>query len=134
MQISGKRAKLFFFIAGTVFIGFTVLFFTASILGGAFFAGHELSVGGMAVMCFCLAYFYPYFLENKGMAKQVREEGAFITCLCIIGYLSIFMLLFQFNLVLLTGMQTIWLLAFLSMSTLYTSFAVVTRKKVNSVS
>ncbi|SDO49584.1 hypothetical protein [Alkalicoccus daliensis] len=134
MQISAKHAKLSFFIAGAVFTALTVLFFTASILGGAFFAGHELSVAAMAVMSFCLAYFYPHFMENKEIAKQVRGEAAFYTCLCILGYLSIFILLYQFNLLLLTGIQTVWLLAFLSTCTLYTFFAVVTRKKINSVS
>lgn len=126
--MSAKGGRLFFLINGCIFTVFTIIYFTASILGGVFFAGYELSVAATAVMGFCLAYLHPHSLKNKEQAKQVRGQGSFCTCIFILGYLCIFMLLYQFEVISFTGFQAVSLLAFLTISTLYLSFVFITHK------
>ncbi|MDQ0257980.1 uncharacterized membrane protein YobD (UPF0266 family) [Evansella vedderi] len=82
----------------------------------------------MAVMSFCLSYLYPQFRENKERAKRIKEKGMFISFFFIFGYMLIFMVLFQFNILDLDGYETISILVPLTIITVWISFVVYSKR------
>ncbi len=79
-------------------------------------------------MCFCLSYLYPQFKENDERSKKIKERGMFFSYIFIMGYMLVFLMLFQFEGFMLDGYQTVSLLAALSMSTVFISFVVLSKR------
>lgn len=79
-------------------------------------------------MAFCLAYLYPQFKENDERSKKIRERGMFISYFFILGYMIILMALFQFEIINLNGYQTVSVLTALTISTVFSSFVVLSKR------
>ncbi|WP_054636109.1 hypothetical protein [Thalassobacillus sp. C254] len=128
MQMSNKAGRMFFLITGFVLLIYSVLICYASISTGNFFVGHELVLAGTTLMTFSLSYLYPQFKENDERSKRIRERGMFFSYFFILGYMIILMPLLQFELVSLTGYQTVSLLAALTIITVFSSFVVLAKR------
>lgn len=114
---------------GFVFLLFSVIFSMATISTGAFPVGQELVTFGISVMAFCLAYLYPQFKDNDERSKQIREKGMFYSYFIIIGFLMIMSGLFQFNIINLNGIQTVYVIETLIVITVFLSFVVLSKKR-----
>ncbi|MFC5711791.1 hypothetical protein ACFPU1_03265 [Thalassorhabdus alkalitolerans] len=128
MQMSNKAGRMFFLITGFVLLIYSVLICYASISTGNFFVGHELVLAGTTLMTFSLSYLYPQFKENDERSKRIRERGMFFSYFFILGYMIILMPLLQFELVTLTGYQSVSLLAALTIITVFSSFVVLAKR------
>lgn len=82
----------------------------------------------MSVMAFCNAYLYPEFKAKDERSKIIRERGMFYSYFILIGYLAIFMTLFQLTSLDLGGDQMVYLLTALLIVTVFTSFVVVSKR------
>jgi len=126
--MNSKTGRRLFLLFGFIFLSISLLLLFSSISTGAFFAGYELVFLGTAVMSFCLAYLYPQFKDNDERAKRIRERGMFISYFFILGYMIILMPLLQFELIVLSGYQTVSLLSTMTIITVFTSFVVLSKR------
>lgn len=126
--MSSKTGRRLFLLFGLIFLSNSLLLLFSSISTGAFFAGYELVFLGTAVMSFCLAYLYPQFKDNDERAKRIRERGMFISYFFILGYMIILMPLLQFELIVLSGYQTVSLLSTMTIITVFSSFVVLSKR------
>lgn len=127
--MKNKHGQRLYIIFGFVFLFFSVIFSIASITTGVFPVGQELVTFGISVMAFCLAYLYPQFKENDERSKLIREKGMFYSYFIIIGFLIIISGLFQFNVINLNGIQTVYLIQTLIIITVFLSFVVLSKKR-----
>ncbi|SET51648.1 hypothetical protein SAMN05421676_105159 [Salinibacillus kushneri] len=123
-----KTGQIQFVVFGFLFLAFSVIASIASISAGVFPMGHDIVLFGVSVMAFCNAYLYPQFKENDERSKRIREKGMFISYFFILGYMIILMGLFQFNVITLSGYQSVSVLAALTMMTVFISFVVFSRR------
>lgn len=128
MQMSSKAGSRAFLIFGFMFLTYSLLISFATISTGNFYVGHEAVFIGTTIMCFCLSYLYPQFKENDERTKRIKERGMFFSYFFILGYMLILMTLFQFEGFMLDGYQTVSLLAALSISTVFVSFVVLSKR------
>lgn len=126
--MSKKSGQIQFVVLGFLFLAFSIIYSIASISGGVFPTGPDVISFGVSVMTFCIAYLYPQFKENDERSKRIREKGMFISYFFILGYMIIFMGLFQFNMLTLSGYQTVIILAALTMMTVFISFVVFSKR------
>lgn len=123
-----KSGQIQFIVFGFLFLAFSIITSIAAISGGIFPIGHELVLFGVSVMAFCNAYLFPQFKENDERSKRIREKGMFVSYFFILGYMIILMGLFQFNVITLSGYQTVSVLGALTMMTVFISFVVFSRR------
>ena len=74
------------------------------------------------LMIFELAYLQPQFKENDERSKKIKEKGMFFSYFFILGYLMIFLILLNFDMVALTALQVTSMLTALMIVTVFTSF------------
>jgi len=127
--MKNKFGQRLYIVFGFVFLLFSVIFSIASITTGVFPVGQELVTFGISVMAFCLAYLYPQFKENDERSKLIREKGMFYSYFIIMGFLIIISGLFQFNVINLNGIQTVYLIQTLIIITVFLSFVVLSKKR-----
>ncbi|MFA9555779.1 hypothetical protein ACERII_00525 [Evansella sp. AB-rgal1] len=120
---SGKR--LMFLIFGICFTLFTILIFISTIYTNSFPQGHEFGLLSTTIMCFCLAYLYPQFKDNDERTKRIKEKGMFYSYFFILGFMILLMVLFQTNVVSLDGFQTVSILAAFTITTVFSSFVIL---------
>lgn len=101
---------------------------SASITAGVFPVGHDVILIGVSVMAFCNAYLYPQLKSNDERAKAIREKGMFYSYFMILMVLAIFMGLFQFTGLNLSGYQTVSVIATLMMIIVFSSFVVMSKR------
>lgn len=118
----------FFVASGVLILLYSLLISFGSFYTGSFPAGHDVGLFGVSVMCFCLAYLYPQFKENDERSKRIKEKGMFISYFFIMGYMIIFMALFQLHIITLDGYQTISILAALIIMTVFLSFVIYSKR------
>ncbi|WP_226668971.1 hypothetical protein [Metabacillus litoralis] len=128
MQMSSKVGRRFFLFSGLLFLFYSLLLSFASISTGSFFIGYEFVFLGSTVMCFCLSYLYPQFKENDERSKRIRERGMFVSYFFILGYMVVLMPLLYFEIIQLSGYQTVSLLATLMIITVFSSFVVLSKR------
>lgn len=126
--MKGKSGQIQFMFLGFLFLLFSALISTAAISEGVFPVGHDIILFGVSVMAFCNAYLYPQFKENDERSKRIREKGMFVSYFFILSYMIILMGLFQFNLINLSGYQTVSVLAAMTMMTVFITFVVISKR------
>jgi len=129
MKMSNKYAQPFYIVFGFIFLLFSLIFSSASIAKSVFPVGQDIVMFGISVMAFCLAYLYPQFKENDERSKLIREKGMFYSYFIIMGFLIIVSGLFQFNVINLNGIQTVYLIETLIIITVFLSFVVLSKKR-----
>ena len=125
-QIKGYQRV--YFILGIIFLGNGILLSSASIYTGRFPTGFDLMSFAMSVMAFCNGYLYPQFKAKDERSRIIREKGMFYSYFILIGFLAVFMILFQFTSFELDGYQTVCVIAALLIATVFTSFVVVSKR------
>lgn len=123
-----QNSRMTYFIFGFIFLAFAGLFLSASITAGVFPVGHDVILIGVSVMAFCNAYLYPQLKSNDERAKAIREKGMFYSYFMILMVLAIFMGLFQFTGLNLSGYQTVSVIATLMMIIVFSSFVVMSKR------
>lgn len=123
-----KSGQIQFLLFGFIFLLFSTMISIATISEGVFPAGHDIILFGVSVMAFCNAYLYPQFKINDERSKWIREKGMFVSYFFILGYMIILMMLFQFNFINLSGYQTVSILATLTMTTVFITFVVFSKR------
>jgi hypothetical protein len=117
-----------FIVLGSLFLLFSIIFSTATLSTRVFPVGHELMLLSISIMAFCNAYLYPQFKSNDERSRAIREKGMFYSYFILVGFLVIFMALFQLNLVNLDGYQMVCVIAALLISTVFSSMVVVSKR------
>lgn len=123
-----KTQQRLFFILGLFFLANGVLLSAASITTGRFPVGFDVMAFAISIMAFCNGYLFPQFQAKDERSKIIREKGMFYSYFLLIGYLAVFMILFQFTSFTLDGYQTVSVLAALLIATVFTMFVVVAKR------
>ncbi|QUW23452.1 hypothetical protein JSQ81_07995 [Sporosarcina sp. Marseille-Q4063] len=123
-----KSMQRAFIVLGSLFLLFSIMFSTATLFVGIFPVGHELMMLSISIMVFCNAYLYPQFKSNDERSRVIREKGMFYSYFILVGFLVIFMALFQLNLINLDGYQMVCVIASLLVSTVFSSMVVVSKR------
>lgn len=128
MKSTNKSAQITFIVLGSLFLLFSILFSTASVYSGKFPVGPELMMLSLSIMAFCNAYLFPQFKTKDERSSVIREKGMFYSYFIIVGFLVVFMTLFQFKLINLDGYQMVCVIAALLISTVFSSMVVVSKR------
>lgn len=128
MNKNKKTQQRMLFILGIFFLVNGLLLSTASISRGRFPVGFDIMSFAISIMAFCNGYLYPQFQAKDERSKIIREKGMFYSYFILIGYLAVFMILFQFTSFALDGYQMVCVLAALLIATVFTMFVVVAKR------
>ncbi|ENH95823.1 hypothetical protein J416_13961 [Gracilibacillus halophilus YIM-C55.5] len=119
--------KLFLFF-GVFFVLLSVLFNWATISTGAFPAGHDVLLIALAIIALCNAYLAPQFIQNDERTKMIRARGMFVSYYFVLGYMIIMLTLLHFHVIEISAYQAVSVLAALTISTVFLSFVILSRK------
>lgn len=128
MNNNKKIEQRMFFILGIFFLANGIILSVASISTGRFPVGFDVMSFAISIMAFCNGYLYPQFQAKDERSRVIREKGMFYSYFMLIGYLVVFMVLFQFTPFFLDGYQTVSVVAALLIATVFTSFVVVSKR------
>lgn len=122
-EISSDHRRNVLIIVG-VFLGMNALFMTiVQLYSGTFLEQSYMWINyAVILMIFELAYLQPQFKENDERSKKIKEKGMFFSYFFILGYLMIFLILLNFDMVALTALQVTSMLTALMIATVFTSF------------
>ena len=122
-EISSDHRRNVLIIVG-VFLGMNALFMTiVQLYSGTFLEQSYMWINyAVILMIFELAYLQPQFKENDERSKKIKEKGMFFSYFFILGYLMIFLILLNFDMVALTALQVTSMLTALIIATVFTSF------------
>ena len=123
-----KGQQKMFVIFGIIFFIYSAILSIATISTKGFPNGADVIQLALSIMCFCLAYLSPQFKRNDERVKMIKAKGMFVSYFFIMGYIIILMILFQFDIVLLSAYQALSILAALIIITVFISFVVLSKR------
>ncbi|CAM3931468.1 hypothetical protein [Alkalicoccus chagannorensis] len=126
--MNATTSPRFFVIAGILFLLYGALLTAGSIYTGTFFAGHDIGILSLSVLCFALAWLHPQFKDNDERARMIREKGMLFSYFFLVFYLVFLMGITQFNVVYLDAYQALSLVAALMTTTVPMTFVFLARR------
>jgi hypothetical protein len=82
----------------------------------------------MSIMTFCLSYLQPQFKAKDERSRMIREKGMFYSYFAVLGYIMVFLFLLQFNIVTISAVTVLSVLAAMLISTVFVSMVVVAKQ------
>lgn len=112
-----------------VFFGLNALL----LLGVGIGTGHEpipasYMLVSMSIMTFCLSYLQPQFKAKDERSRMIREKGMFYSYFALLGYIMVFLFLLQFNIVNISAITVLSVLAAMLISTVFVSMVIVAKQ------
>ncbi|MYL36180.1 permease [Halobacillus litoralis] len=90
--------------------------------------GHSFSMLSLSVLAFCMSYLYPQFKQKDERMKAIRQKAVAYAFTAVIGYLLIFSLLAELNVLTMDVTDILLLITALSMTTLFLLLVFLARK------
>lgn len=122
-----RNNRILFLILGLFFIAIGGLLLVTNLVADEPFNTSFLLMFALAVMCFCLSYLSPHFLQKDERMKLIREKGMFFSVIALIVYLIIFNLGLQIEFFILAANELLHILTALIICTIFISFVVYSR-------
>ncbi|QHA90713.1 permease [Bacillus sp. N1-1] len=82
----------------------------------------------MSIMTFCLSYLQPQFKAKDERSRMIREKGMFYSYFAVLGYIMVFLFLLQFNIVTISAVTVLSVLAAMLISTVFVSMVIVAKQ------
>ncbi|MYL64839.1 permease [Bacillus hwajinpoensis] len=82
----------------------------------------------MSIMGFCLSYLQPQFKAKDERSRMIREKGMFYSYFAVLGYIMVFLSLLQFNIVDISAVTVLSVLAAMLISTVFVSMVIVAKR------
>ncbi|WP_226659314.1 permease [Pseudalkalibacillus hwajinpoensis] len=82
----------------------------------------------MSIMTFCLSYLQPQFKAKDERSRMIREKGMFYSYFAVLGYIMVFLFLLQFNIVNISAVTMLSVLAAMLISTVFVSMVIVAKQ------
>jgi hypothetical protein len=82
----------------------------------------------MSIMTFCLSYLQPQFKAKDERSRMIREKGMFYSYFAVLGYIMVFLFLLQFNIVNISAVTVLSVLAAMLISTVFVSMVIVAKQ------
>ncbi|WP_018922602.1 hypothetical protein [Salsuginibacillus kocurii] len=117
-----------FLIIGIFFVLIIGFFLVSSIMVGVAPNFIIFPLISFAIMCFSLYYLYPQFRQKDERMKAIRERGMFFSYFALIIYFFFFWTVLQFDLFFITARELLQILIALTISTVFLSFVVVSKR------
>lgn len=121
------RDRIIYIVLGCVFLCTTGLFIFIFIKTDDFQPMGFYSQAMLLVMCCCMAYLSPQMKQQDERFKLIREKGMFYSYFAIVVYLIGLMWLIQFDVIAISAIHVVMLLAFLISSTVFITMVVVSK-------
>ncbi|MBN8235361.1 permease [Halobacillus kuroshimensis] len=90
--------------------------------------GHSFSMLSLSVLAFCMSYLYPQFKQKDERMKSIRQKAVSYAFTSGIGYMLIFSLLAELNVLKMDVSSVLSLIIALSMTTLFLLLVFLARK------
>ncbi|WP_281658486.1 hypothetical protein [Halobacillus sp. Cin3] len=90
--------------------------------------GHSFSMLSLSVLAFCMSYLYPQFKQKDERMKSIRQKAVSYAFTSGIGYMLIFSLLAEMNVLKMDVSSVLSLIIALSMTTLFLLLVFLARK------
>ncbi|MCA0173236.1 permease [Bacillus sp. RAR_GA_16] len=82
----------------------------------------------MSIMTFCLSYLQPQFKAKDERSRMIREKGMFYSYFALLGYIMVFLFILQFNIVTISAVTVLSMLAAMLISTVFVSMVIVAKQ------
>ena len=117
---------------GNFIIGCLLLFLCCYLLFGALKGDFTLSpmtavIFALSVMFFSLSYLQPQFKKKDERMKVIQEKGMFYSYFGIMFYFLLFTVLLGFNIIDVTAITAVQLLASLTIMTVFLSMVILSK-------
>ncbi|KEK22203.1 hypothetical protein [Bacillus gaemokensis] len=121
-------SQKYFLIMGLIFLVMSGSMVLAGIMTHSAPPAPTYSLLGMMIMCFCLSYLHPQFKEKDERMKLIRQKGMFYSCFALFIYFIIFSIGLNLNIITLSASELLNVLASLTISTVFISFVILSKK------
>lgn len=118
--------RAFIFI-GCLFLCMTIFMFIVSIVGKVALP-QTYSLFAMTVMSFSMSYLYPQFKQKDERMRLIRYKGMGFTFFALVFYYIVLSGIIQFDILPLTAMEVLNIIAALTISTLFISMVVLAKR------
>ncbi|MGD7045950.1 permease [Jeotgalibacillus proteolyticus] len=117
-----------FFIAGLFLAFFGGLLIFAGIMADAPPLPAAYMQLALSVVSFCMSYLYPQFKQKDERMKEIRKQGVYYSYFAILGYLFLFLLLLQVELISWDALLILNVLSALAISTVFVSWVILAKR------
>lgn len=123
MKTAGNSFLIFgiFFILTSGFIVFTAIIANSNPPGMVFLTF------AMAVMCFCLSYLHPQFIQKDERMNLIRQKGMLASFVAMFEYFIIFLAALQFDFISMSADYLSQIFAGLMICTVFISFVIYSK-------
>lgn len=122
-----SESKLFIFL-GTLFLLISGFMIFVGFMAGSTPPPQAYSSLSMAVMTFSMSYLYPQFKQKDERMKLIRQKGMFYSYFALIFYYIALMIIVQFDILTLSAMDVLNILAALTISTVFISMVILAKR------
>ncbi|TFE00798.1 permease [Jeotgalibacillus sp. R-1-5s-1] len=117
-----------FLIIGIVQVFFGLLFLAVALIAEQPPVPFTYLSFAIAVMCFSLSYLQPQFKQRDERMKMIRSKGMYFSFFISLGYINLFILLFELDLLMLEATTVLYILIALMLSTVFLSWVVLSKR------
>lgn len=117
-----------FIIVGCLFLAMTIFMIFAGIMAKSAPPSQTYSLIALAIMSFSMSYLYPQFKQNDERMKLIRYKGLTFSFLALVAYYIVLSGIIQFNILRLTAMDVLNILAALTISTVFISMVILAKR------
>lgn len=121
-------SQKYFFIMGILFLGMSGFMLMSGIMTHSAPPFPTYTLAGMTVMCFCLSYLHPQFKEKDERMKLIRQKGVFYSFFALLLYFIVLSIGLNLEIITLTAAELLNILASLTISTVFLSFVVLSKR------
>ncbi|MDM5187547.1 permease [Bacillus sp. DX4.1] len=121
-------SQKYFLIMGILFFAMGAFMVFAGIMTHSAPPAPTYTLLAMMVMCFCLSYLHPQFKEQDERMKLIRQKGMFYSYFALLTYYLIFSIGLNLNLFTLSAIELLNILMALTISTVFLSFVVLSKR------
>lgn len=119
--------RLAFLVAGSLFTMMGIFLAVMAFMVKAAPVPQTYTVFSMAIMCYCLSYLFPQFIQKDERMKLIRQKGMFFSFFAFLIYSALFTTLLHFEIIHLSALEAISILTALMISTVFISWVILAR-------
>lgn len=121
-------SQKYFLIIGMFFLIMSGFMMLAGVMTHSAPPTPTYTLVSMMIMCFCLSYLHPQFKEKDERMKLIRQKGMFYSFFALLIYFIVFSIGLHLEIIILTAGELLNILAALTISTVFISFVVLSKR------
>jgi hypothetical protein len=119
--------RIAFLVVGILLLIMGIFLTVAALIAKTAPIPQAYTVFSMSIMCFCLSYLFPQFIQKDERMKLIRQKGMFFSFFAFLFYSSLLNILIQFDVIHLSALEAINIITALMISTVFISWVILAR-------